>query len=72
MEVVVYKENGKVNVLTISLEALENNTIKEIADKDVPAGLAYKIIDSSLLPDMYYREAWEVIESELTSGVGSK
>ena len=32
----------------------------------------YKIIDSSDLPeDRYFRDAWDIDESELTDGVGA-
>lgn len=35
--------------------------IEEIARKDVPAGIPYKIIDASLVPqDQTFRDAWEV------------
>lgn len=34
-------------------------TIEEVATKDVPKGLEYRIIDKSLLPqDRYFRNAW--------------
>jgi hypothetical protein len=35
-------------------------TIQEIADKDVPAGKPYKIVDASEIPtDLTFRNAWE-------------
>jgi hypothetical protein len=35
-------------------------TIEEIAVKDVPAGVAYKIVDVSDIPeDRTFRDAWE-------------
>jgi hypothetical protein len=35
-------------------------TIQEIADKDVPAGKPYKIVDASEIPtDPTFRNAWE-------------
>jgi hypothetical protein len=35
-------------------------TIEEIAAKDVPAGVAYKIVDVSDIPeDRTFRNAWE-------------
>jgi hypothetical protein len=35
-------------------------TIEEIAAKDVPAGVAYKIVDASDIPeDRTFRNAWE-------------
>jgi hypothetical protein len=47
-------------------------TLNEIAEKDVPSGKKYKIIDSSDLPeDRYFRDAWDIDESELTDGIGA-
>ena len=47
-------------------------TIEEIAKKDVPTGLKYKIIEDSDVPtDRSFRGAWTVDESELTDGVGA-
>tara|TARA_Y100000991_G_scaffold55144_1_gene40286 strand:- start:1874 stop:2116 length:243 start_codon:yes stop_codon:yes gene_type:complete len=46
-------------------------TAEEIAAKDVPAGKKYKLIDPSDLPeDRYFRNAWDMDESEMTDGVG--
>ena len=37
-------------------------TIEEIAQKDVPAGKPYKIIDAADLPhDRTFRDAWECL-----------
>jgi hypothetical protein len=47
-------------------------TIDEIAAKDVPAGKKYKLIDPGDLPeDRYFRNAWDIDESELTDGIGA-
>ena len=46
-------------------------TVEEIARKDVPTGLAYKIVDVSEVPsDREFRNAWTIDDSELTDGVG--
>jgi hypothetical protein len=38
-------------------------TIEQIADKDVPAGKPYKIVDGSDIPtDRTFRNAWEYQE----------
>lgn len=56
-------ENGGVNVVIPAPEALETMTIEEIAAKDVPQGIEYKIIDVSELPsDRTFRNAWEYQE----------
>jgi hypothetical protein len=47
-------------------------TIEQIALKDVPAGLPFKIVDTSEIPsDRLFREAWELDPAELTDGVGA-
>jgi hypothetical protein len=65
-------ETGGVVIMQPTPECLQKYTIQEIADKDVPAGLPYKIIDDTELPvdDMFF-DAWEIDESELTDGVGA-
>ncbi|MDH2644772.1 MULTISPECIES: hypothetical protein [Acinetobacter] len=46
-------------------------TIDEIAKKDVPTGVKYKIVeDSEVLTDRTFRDAWTVDEATLTDGVG--
>lgn len=38
-------------------------TIKQIADKDVPSGKSYKIVDIADIPsDRTFRNAWEYTE----------
>lgn len=50
---------GGVCVIVPTPEALETMTIEEIAAKDVPQGIEYKIIDVSELPfDRTFRNAW--------------
>ena len=47
-------------------------TMEELAQKDVPTGLKYKIVEDSVIPsDRSFRNAWEVDEAELTDGVGA-
>lgn len=60
-QVIIYpNEQGGVCVVTPTSEALETMTIEEIAIKDVPQGVEYKIIDASELPqDRTFRNAWE-------------
>tara|TARA_Y100000296_G_scaffold50961_1_gene58440 strand:- start:292 stop:504 length:213 start_codon:yes stop_codon:yes gene_type:complete len=60
---------------TVSILAVSPNwsgTLEEIAQKDVPTGLKYKIVEDSDIPtDRSFRNAWEVDEAELTDGVGA-
>lgn len=47
-------------------------SVSEIAAKDVPSGLPYKIVNSSEIPsDRSGRDAWVVDDSDLTDGVGA-
>ena len=40
--------------------AEEGNTIEKLAEKDVPAGVEFKIIDTADVPtDRTFRNAWE-------------
>ena len=46
-------------------------TVEQIAQKDVPTGLKYKIVDvSEISSDRTFRNAWTIDEAELTDGVG--
>jgi len=62
-QVIIYpKSEGGVVVVHPTLDALQTMTIEEIAAKDVPHGVEYKIIDASELPqDRTYRNAWEYV-----------
>jgi hypothetical protein len=52
--------DGGVVVLIPTSEYLEDHTIEEIAEKDVPTGVEYKIVDVSEIPsDRTFRSAWE-------------
>lgn len=47
-------------------------TVEEIAAKDVPTGLPYKIVDAADVPsDRNERDLWAVDEADLTDGVGA-
>jgi hypothetical protein len=53
-------DNGGVAVI---IPAEENLSLEEIANKDVPAGKPYKIVDVSEIPtDRTFRNAWEYQE----------
>ena len=53
-------DEGGVAIVIPSPEALETMTIEEIADKDVPAGKPFKIINTEDVPiDRTFRAAWE-------------
>jgi hypothetical protein len=47
-------------------------TVEEIAAKDVPTGLPYKIVDATDIPsDRTMRDQWSVGVADLTDGVGA-
>ena len=72
MKRIIYKNpNNTVSIIVPTPEALQFMTIEQIAKKDVPTGLKYKIVDISDIPsDRTFRNAWTIDEAELTDGVG--
>ena len=75
---ILYQQNDGtvaiiVPVLTeINPETGEPYTIKEIAEKDVPQGKKYKIVEDSEIPtDRSFRNARVGDENDLTDGVGN-
>jgi hypothetical protein len=61
MQRIIYKtDNGGVAVVIPTAEWLESHTIEELAEKDVPAGAEFMIVDISDIPsDRTFRDAWE-------------
>ena len=61
-KVILYQEvDGGVGIINPILEC--GLTVEEIAEKDVPAGRPYKIVDVSEVPsDRTFRNAWEYQE----------
>ena len=71
MKVIYQTTDGGVAVITPAPNC--PHPIEAIARKDVPAGLAYKVVEDSYIPtDRTFRNAWEVDAAELTDGVGSE
>jgi hypothetical protein len=73
-QLIIYnQDNGVVAVVRPTDEALIKYGIDAIAQKDVPSGRPYKIIDASELPaDRAQRSAWTVDDADLTDGVGAE
>jgi len=70
---IIYKtDEGGVAVVIPTPEALSQHTIQEIAEKDVPAGKPFAIVDASELPDRSTRDSWTVDEADLTDGIGGQ
>ena len=58
---IIYKNGDGITVLIPSPNW--NKTIEELAEKDVPSGYPYKIVDVSEIPsDRTFRNAWEYSE----------
>jgi hypothetical protein len=72
MKKIIYKNlDNSISIIVPAPEALQSLTVEEIAKKDVPTGLKYKIVDASEIPsDRQFRNAWTIDENELTDGVG--
>tara|TARA_R100000234_G_C4876154_1_gene125358 strand:+ start:300 stop:527 length:228 start_codon:yes stop_codon:yes gene_type:complete len=68
---IIYKESdGSVSVIVPADKT--TRTVEEIAAKDVPTNLKYKIVDKTDVPsDRSFRNAWTVDDSDLTDGVGA-
>ena len=65
-------ENGGLCIIVPTEDALKTLTIEQIALKDVPTGLSFKIVSDADLPaDHSTRKYWEINDSELTDGVGA-
>ena len=63
---------GGVAIIVPAPECLQTHTIEEIAAKDVPAGMPYKIVDVADIPsDRTFRAAWEADITE-PDGVGAE
>lgn len=60
-KVIIYEQDsGVVAIVHPTEEAVAIYGIEAIAQKDVPAGKPYKIIDASEIPaDLTFRDAWE-------------
>ena len=74
MNRIIYnQDNGVVAVIIPSPEALEQHGIQAIAQKDVPSGKRYKLVDAADIPsDRSDRDAWTVDEADLADGVGGE
>lgn len=71
MKIIYKNESGGVSIIQPSPEALKHFNIHQIALKDVPTGLPYKIVEDHEIPvDRTFRDAWTIDESLLTDGVG--
>jgi hypothetical protein len=66
---IIYKNDD--GTISIIIPANCGLTVEQIAQKDVPTGKSYKIVDVSEVPsDREFRDAWTIDDAELTDGVG--
>lgn len=69
MKILYTNETGIVSIIT---PVTTEMTIEEMAQKYVPTGKKYKIVeDSDISTDRSFRNAWVVDEADLTDGVGA-
>lgn len=56
---IIYQTNEGLSIIIPSPEYLKTHTIEELAEKDVPSGYEYHIVDVSEIPtDRTFRGAW--------------
>jgi|TARA_R110000823_G_scaffold142974_1_gene273038 hypothetical protein len=68
--IIYKKDNGTVSIIIPITDS--GLTVEQIALKDVPTGLNYKIVDvSDISSDRTFRNAWTIDDAELTDGVGN-
>ena len=67
---IIYKnDNGTIGII---IPANCGLTVEQIAQKDVPTGKSYKIVNvSEISSDRTFRNAWTIDDAELTDGVGA-
>lgn len=72
-KVIVYKLDGSLVIGTPTPDALKTKSVLEVAKKCVPNGVPFKIMDAADLPaDRTFRDAWDIDDSELTDGFGTR
>ena len=71
MKIIYKNEIGGVSIITPTPEALKTMKITDIADKDVPKGTPYALVEDNEIPtDRTFRGAWVLDESTVWVGVG--
>ena len=73
MRIIFKNIDNSVGVLIPTQEALSFATIEQIAEKDVPKDLPYKIVEDIDIPsDRTYRNAWEWDNTIVPDGFGGE
>ena len=66
---IIYLNDGCLCVVNPSIEALEQMTIEELAQKSVPENKPFRIVEDDFFPvDDEHRDAWTIAE-DLTGGI---
>lgn len=69
--IIYQSDDNGVSIIIPSPEYVAIFGIEKIAQKDVPAGRPYKIVDATEIPeDRTFRAAWHIDASYLTDGIG--
>ena len=64
MKIIFKNEDNSIGIITPTDEALSFATVLQVAEKDVPAGLPYWIVEDSVIPEnRTFRSAWEIDEA---------
>ena len=67
--IIYKKDDGTIGIIVPANCGL---TVEQIAQKDVPTGKSYKIVNvSDISTDRTFRNAWTIDDAELTDGVGA-
>lgn len=64
MKIVFKNKDNSIGIITPTQEVLRFATVTQVAEKDVPAGLPYWIVDDTVIPEnRTFRSAWEIDET---------
>lgn len=71
MQVIIYKQGGKIVVMVPTADAVQHIGLHAIAKKDVPTGVPYKLLPVDKVPTTDEALAtWDIPDAEFTDGVG--
>lgn len=72
-QVIIYKQDSGIMAVIYPIpDVVKLYGIDSIAQKDVPFGKPYKIIDETELPkDRTARQAWIIEDAQLIDGIGA-
>ena len=70
MSKIIFNYEGTISIMHPTPEALQNMTIEQIAEKDLPVGVTtYSIVEDSVIPtDRSFRDSWVGVGIGSTGG----